>query len=162
MPETSILFVCMGNICRSPTAEAVFRAKAKEAGLLEQLTIHSAGTHAYHQGEGPDPRARMFASRRGFDLSAIRARQVKAADFMEFDFVLAMDKSNLTLLQAACPQQFQHKLGLFMDYARHFSEREVPDPYYGGSQGFETVLDYIEDASEGLIQKLRQNMLSAG
>lgn len=161
MSETSILFVCMGNICRSPTAEAVFRAKATEAGLLGQLVIHSAGTHAYHQGEAPDTRACMFAQRRGFDLSGITARQVKASDFAEFDFVLAMDKSNLTLLLAACPPQYQHKLSLFMEYARRFPEKEVPDPYYGGSQVFETVLDYIEDASEGLIYKLRQNLLSA-
>ncbi|MBC3810000.1 MULTISPECIES: low molecular weight protein-tyrosine-phosphatase [Undibacterium] len=153
---TSILFICMGNICRSPTAEGVFRAKAKAAGISEQLVIDSAGTHAYHIGEPPDARSHGFAVKRGFDLSQQRARQIKAEDFVNFDLLLAMDKSNLALLQAACPEPYQHKLDLLMHYAQHTQAEEVPDPYYGGVSGFDLVLDYIEDASEGLVARLQK------
>jgi protein-tyrosine phosphatase len=155
MPQskTSVLFVCMGNICRSPTAEGVFRHRSAAAGL--DLHIDSAGTHAYHIGEAPDARSSRHAAQRGYDLSAQRARKVTAADFERFDHVLAMDQDNLEILLRACPPQYQHKVGLFMRYATHSASDVVPDPYYGGAQGFDLVLDYIEDASDGLIAALR-------
>jgi protein-tyrosine phosphatase len=151
--STSILFVCMGNICRSPTAEGVFRHRAQLAGL--DVHIESAGTHAYHVGQAPDPRSTEFAALRGIDLSSQRARKVAISDFAEFDHILAMDEDNLALLTAACPQQHQHKLGLFMQYASKSKSTIVPDPYYGGPRGFDEVLDFIEDASDGLIARLR-------
>ncbi len=152
--STKILFVCMGNICRSPTAEGVFRHRAQLAGL--DVHIDSAGTHAYHVGEPPDPRSTEFAAQRGIDLSSQRARKVADSDFVEFDHILAMDKDNLARLLAACPAQHQHKLGLFMQYASNSDSEVVPDPYYGGPRGFDQVLDYIEDASDGLIAHLRK------
>ncbi|MFZ6862007.1 low molecular weight protein-tyrosine-phosphatase [Undibacterium sp. Ji67W] len=152
---TSILFVCMGNICRSPTAEGVFLAKAKAAGLLDRLVVDSAGTHLHHVGEAPDPRAQAYASKRGFDLSNQRARQVKAEDFVKFDLILAMDNHNLALLEAACPTPYRSKLGLLMRYAQHSKVAEVPDPYYDGGRSFDLVLDYIEDAAEGLLHDLQ-------
>lgn len=154
--KTAILFVCMGNICRSPTAEGVFRARAQAAGLADALRIDSAGTHAYHVGEPPDLRSQEFAAKRGVDLSQQRARQVTARDFVDFDLVLAMDKANLAMLEAACPAEYRHKLALFMQYARYSDASEVPDPYLGGGRGFDLVLDYIADASDGLIDALQQ------
>lgn len=153
---TSILFVCMGNICRSPTAEGVFRGKAGAAGMLEQLLIDSAGTHAYHLGEQPDSRSQEFALKRGYDLSRQRARQVCDEDFLQFDLIIAMDKENLRNLQNQCPAEYQHKLRLMMSYATHSPSDVVPDPYYGGGRGFDTVLDYIEDASDGLMAALKK------
>lgn len=153
--SNAILFVCMGNICRSPTAEGVFRGKAQEAGLLDQLLIDSAGTHAYHVGEPPDLRSQEFARKRGYDLSPQRARQVNANDFEKFDLIIAMDKDNLRNLQNQCPTQYQHKLKLMMSYATHSPSDVVPDPYYGGGRGFDTVLDYIEDAADGLLVAIR-------
>lgn len=149
--KTSILFVCMGNICRSPTAEGVFRAKAQAAGLLELCQIDSAGTHAYHVGQQPDLRSQEFAMKRGFDLSTQKARQVETEDFAQFDLILAMDKDNLANLHARCPAQYRYKVKLLMAYATHSPADEVPDPYYGGGRGFDTVLDYIEDACAGLL-----------
>ncbi len=143
----------MGNICRSPTAEGVFRHRAQLAGL--ETRVDSAGTHAYHVGEPPDPRSSQFAALRGIDLSTQRARKVALDDFADFDHILAMDKDNLALLMAACPPQHQHKLGLFMQYASKSKSDIVPDPYYGGPRGFDEVLDFIEDASDGLIASLR-------
>jgi len=143
----------MGNICRSPTAEGVFRQRAAAAGL--DLHIDSAGTHAYHIGEAPDARSSRHAALRGYDLSAQRARKVSAADFERFDHVLAMDQDNLEILLRDCPPQYRHKVGLFMRYAARSDSDVVPDPYYGGAQGFDLVLDYIEDASDGLIAALR-------
>jgi len=154
MSKTAILFVCMGNICRSPTAEGVFRARAELAGMAGALHIDSAGTHAYHVGHPPDPRSTDYAARRGVDLSTQRARQVVAADFARFDRIYAMDHDNLALLKSACPAQHRHKLGLFMQFARRSASEVVPDPYYGGGNGFDTVLDYIEDASDGLLAEL--------
>ncbi|KQX01842.1 phosphotyrosine protein phosphatase [Massilia sp. Root418] len=150
----AVLFVCMGNICRSPTAEGVFRQRALAAGL--DLEIDSAGTHAYHVGKPPDARSARHALQRGYDLSAQRARQVCPADFERYDHVLAMDRDNQARLQAACPPQHRHKLSLFMQYATHSDSDVVPDPYYGGPNGFDQVLDYIEDASDGLIAALKQ------
>ncbi|GJJ02202.1 phosphotyrosine protein phosphatase [Duganella rhizosphaerae] len=152
--KTSVLFVCMGNICRSPTAEGVFRRRVEAAGLADRFLIDSAGTHGYHVGEPPDARSMEHAANRGYDLSAQRARKVAANDFETFDHVLAMDHDNLRLLEAACPPQHRHKLGLFMAHARHTASDVVPDPYYGGGRGFDMVLDYIEDASDGLIAAL--------
>ena len=154
MTKTAILFVCMGNICRSPTAEGVFRQRAEAAGMAGWLEIDSAGTHAYHVGNLPDPRSTDFAARRGVDLTTQRARQVVAADFERFDHIYAMDTDNLARLTAACPPGQRHKLGLFMQFARHSDSEVVPDPYYGGGNGFDLVLDYIEDASDGLLASL--------
>ena len=151
----SVLFICTGNICRSPTAEAVFRAKATTAGIHEQLLIDSAGTHAYHVGEAPDPRSQQYALARGYAMDDLRARQIRADDFVRFDLLLAMDKHNLALLEAACPSAHRHKLRLLMEFASQHRAEEVPDPYYGGPQGFQTVLDYIEDAAEQLALNLR-------
>ncbi|MFZ6724894.1 low molecular weight protein-tyrosine-phosphatase [Undibacterium sp. MH2W] len=151
---TSILFVCMGNICRSPTAEAVFQAKVRARGLADYLTIDSAGMYLNHVGEAPDPRAQSHALKRGYDLSKQRARQVKANDFEQFDLILAMDKHNLALLEAACPTSYRSKLGLLMAYAQHTNASEVPDPYYEGGKSFDLVLDYIDDATDGLLSRL--------
>jgi protein-tyrosine phosphatase len=147
----------MGNICRSPTAEGVFRARAASAGLGGALRIDSAGTHGYHIGGPPDARSTAFAAKRGYDLSSQRARQVVASDFDSFDHIYAMDRGNLAMLQAACPPQHRHKLGLFMQFARGVGAEAdvVPDPYYGAGDGFDLVLDYIEDASDGLLVHLR-------
>lgn len=154
MNATRVLFVCMGNICRSPTAEGVFRQLAREAGLEEAVRIDSAGTHDYHVGKAPDARAQAAALRRGFDLSLLRARQVKERDFLEFDHILAMDRENLANLQRICPPGHRHKIRLFLSYSSRFAEREVPDPYYGGRQDFDHVLDLVEDASRGLLESL--------
>ncbi|MBC3916696.1 low molecular weight phosphotyrosine protein phosphatase [Undibacterium sp. CY18W] len=152
----AILFVCMGNICRSPSAEGVFRAQAEAAQL--NLHIDSAGTHAYHIGEPPDPRSQDFAARRGIDLSQQRARKLSADDFAKFDLLLAMDKDNLARMKVACPVAHQHKLKLMMDYASQSDSDVVPDPYYGGPDGFDLVLDYIEDASAGLVRAIQQDL----
>jgi len=149
----AVLFVCMGNICRSPSAEGVFRTYAEAAQL--DVHIDSAGTHAYHIGEAPDPRSQQFAARRGIDLSQQRARKLAADDFEKFDLLLAMDKENLARMKAACPPAFQHKLKLMMGYASHSDSDIVPDPYYGGPDGFDLVLDYIEDASAGLVRAIQ-------
>lgn len=155
----SILFVCMGNICRSPTAEGVFRHKIMDAGLDDRIHIDSAGTIAYHVGNPPDPRAQRAALDRGIDLSAQRARRVTKRDFEEFDFVLAMDSDNHYELEAICPTGYEDRLHMFLKFARNSRETDVPDPYYGGVNGFETVLDLIEDASEGLLKHLKDQKL---
>lgn len=154
-----VLFVCMGNICRSPTAHGVFQRMVEQTGLSRHVEVDSAGTHAYHIGNPPDPRAQSAALRRGIDLSLQRARRVEASDFKRFDYLLAMDEENLKSLRAACPPQYVHKLSLFMEYAPELRMHEVPDPYYGGASGFEQVLDLVEAASEGLLRHLRQQML---
>ena len=150
---TSVLFVCMGNICRSPTAEGVFRHHAESAGLEDRLVIDSAGTHAYHAGEPADRRARAAAQRRGISLEGISARRVAAEDFERFDFILAMDEDNLARLRAESPEEHHHKVRLFLEFA-DVHETEVPDPYYGGAAGFERVLDLVEEASRGLLETL--------
>lgn len=154
--KLKIVFVCMGNICRSPTAEGVMRALAERTGQAHRYELDSAGTHAYHVGNPPDPRSVKVAGRRGYDLSALRARQIGAEDFIRFDLVLAMDRDNLALLERACPQNLRHKLGLFLAYADACEEDEMPDPYYGGEQGFERVVDLAEAAAQGLILRTRQ------
>lgn len=151
-----ILFVCMGNICRSPTAEGVARYLSENNKLDFIVQVDSAGTHAYHIGEPPDPRAQRAALRRGIDLSGLRARRVAADDFEEFDLILAMDRDNLEALHRACPEHHRSKLELLMSYSRHFDTDEVPDPYYGGEQGFDLVLDMVQDAAQGLFETLRR------
>ena len=152
---TRVLFVCMGNICRSPLAEGTFRHKVREAGLAAKIACDSAGTLDYHVGEPPDPRAQLAASRRGYDLSTLRARQVNPGDFSSFDYVLAMDEVNLRFLERLCPSQHAHKLKLFMEFGADTGAREVPDPYSGGPEGFEQVLDMVEQAAQGLLHYLR-------
>jgi protein-tyrosine phosphatase len=148
--KISVLFVCLGNICRSPTAQAVFEKWVQDRGVSERFEIDSAGTAAWHVGKPPDTRSVQFARKRGYELSHLRARQANAEDFDKFDVVLAMDKSNLKDLQALCPDDFIGHLGLFLDFAKD-PESEVPDPYYGGELGFNRVLDLVEDASDGLL-----------
>jgi protein-tyrosine phosphatase len=154
--KVSVLFVCMGNLCRSPMAEGVFRQHVAQAGLDGLIVIDSAGTHDYHIGDPPDPRAQRAAGRRGYDLSALRGRQVSPADFTEFDYVLAMDEMNLRALKRLCPPRHAHKLRLLMEFGASAKLREVPDPYYGDEQGFELVLDLAEQASQGLLEHLRE------
>jgi protein-tyrosine phosphatase len=154
-----VLFICLGNICRSPTAEGVLTDLVKKEGLSNQIYIDSAGTHAYHAGESPDSRARNAARKRGIHLDGQRARQVKNDDFSQFNYLLAMDKDNYWHLQKWCPQEQIHKLHLFLDFAPHLGVREVPDPYYGvGDKGFERMLDLIEAASAGLLADIRQHL----
>jgi protein-tyrosine phosphatase len=154
MSRTRVLFVCLGNICRSPTAEAVFRASAERAGIAHRVEVDSAGTGDWHIGNPPDARAIAHAARRGYDLSALRARQVSAEDFAQFDWILAMDSSVLAALEEMRPPSFGGHLGLFLDLAPELRTREVPDPYAAGPEGFEHALDLIEDASDALAAKL--------
>ncbi len=155
MKTFSILMCCMGNICRSPTAEGVLRAKLTAAGLADRVELDSAGTHGYHVGRAPDARTQRAALERGYDLSALRARQVAVEDFARFDLVLAADRDNLSGLRALCPEAGDDKLRLLMSFATRHAADEVPDPYYGGDDGFERVLDYIEDACDGIVEMLR-------
>jgi len=149
-----VLMVCLGNICRSPTAEAVLRALAARHAPQLALTVDSAGTGDYHLGEPPDPRSQAAAAHRGYDLSGLRARQVRASDFDEFDLVLAMDKANWSALQRLAPPQRRDRVRLYLDYAPGSAHREVPDPYYGGPDGFEQVLDLAEQAAQGVLDAL--------
>ncbi|BBJ23036.1 phosphotyrosine protein phosphatase [Candidatus Nitrotoga sp. AM1P] len=149
----------MGNICRSPTAEVVFRARVEEAGLAQHILIDSVGTHDYHIGNPPDPRTQRAALQRGYDMSMLRGRQVEVADFTRFDYVLAMDDANLGILQRLCPVKARGRLGLFLEYASRHNEREVPDPYYGEVDGFERVLDMVEDASDGLLRHIQKTLM---
>ena len=152
----SVLFICMGNICRSPTAEGVFRHLVAEEGLDASISTDSAGTHAYHVGEPPDRRARAAAERRGISLDGITARRVSDDDFDRFDYVIAMDRDNLALLNQQADPAHHPKIRLFLEYSSAH-EDEVPDPYYGGAAGFERVLDLVEDASRGLLETLRKD-----
>ena len=150
---TSILFVCMGNICRSPTAEGVFRHHVIEAGLGDRIIVDSAGTHAYHVGSPPDRRAHAAAEGRGISLVDIRARRVSAEDFERFDYIIAMDEENVAHLKEESPAEHHSKVRLFLEFSSS-GQKEVPDPYYGGASGFERVLDLVEDASRGLLETL--------
>jgi protein-tyrosine phosphatase len=151
-----ILFVCMGNICRSPTADAVFRHHVKNAGVDHLIEVDSAGTHAYHIGNPPDERSQRTALKRGYKMDDLRARAVESDDFDEFDYILAMDKENLQLLLQRSPRHHHGKIHLFMKYGESYEDdTEVPDPYFGGQQGFELVLDMVEEASQGLLAHLR-------
>jgi protein-tyrosine phosphatase len=156
MKIVKILFVCMGNICRSPTAQGVFEKLVREHKLSEHVFIDSAGTHAYHVGEAPDARASAVALRRGVVLIGQRARRVSSADLEEFDYVLAMDEANYADLTELCSPENNFRLYRFMDFAPELAISEVPDPYYGGVTGFERVLDLIEAASAGLLADIRQ------
>ncbi|MGW8247349.1 MAG: low molecular weight protein-tyrosine-phosphatase [Acidiferrobacterales bacterium] len=151
-----VLFVCLGNICRSPTAEGVFRKYVVEAGLSESIHIDSAGTHAYHIDEPPDRRAQETAARRGIDISGLRGRRATETDLDEFDYVLAMDRENLHNLLAISQDHQRERIKLFLEFAKELDEQEVPDPYYGGPSGFDRVMDMIEEASEGLLADIRQ------
>lgn len=162
MKKISVLFCCMGNICRSPTAEAVFRARVEEAGLAQQILIDSVGTHDYHIGKQPDLRTQRAAKQRGYDMANLRGRQVEVADFTRFDYVLAMDNANMAILYRLCPQQQRDRLGMFLEYASRHKQREVPDPYYGGEDGFEQVLDMVEDAAAGLLLHIKNQDLNRG
>ncbi len=156
MKQTAILLVCMGNICRSPTAEGVLRRKAEAAGMTHRLRIDSAGTHDYHVGNPPDPRAQKAALGRGYDLSPLRGRQVGVQDFASFDYILAMDRDNLANLLKICPDEYRHKVKLFLAFSSRYPNLNVPDPYYGGGKGFEQVLDMVEDASDGLLAEIER------
>jgi protein-tyrosine phosphatase len=157
-PERSVLFVCMGNICRSPTAEGVFRAIAEREGLARDLMIDSAGIGGWHAGEAPDRRACVAALRRGFDLTHMRARQVDVSDFARFGWIFAMDRWNLDELRAMQPPDHRGHVGLFLELAPDLATLDVPDPYYGGAEGFEHVLDLVEQASEALVAHLRREV----
>jgi protein-tyrosine phosphatase len=152
--KVSVLFVCMGNICRSPTAEGVFRKVVEDAGLVESIHIDSAGTHAFHTGEPPDRRAQAAASLRGYTLSDLRARRIEDQDFTEFEYIVAMDDDNLVNLQERATDDASSNLVLFLEFIES-NESEVPDPYYGGATGFERVLDLVEEASQGLLEHIR-------
>lgn len=157
--KISVLFVCMGNICRSPTADAVFRHHVKSARLDHLIHIDSAGTHAYHIGEPPDRRSQQAALKRGYSMQGLRARRVTQEDFSRFQYILAMDHHNLEELQQDCPPQYNSRLGLFLQYSNQWNtHQEVPDPYYGGSHGFERVLDLVENASQGLLSHILKNI----
>jgi len=156
--NVSVLFVCMGNICRSPTAEGVFRARVDEEHLGNRISIDSAGTHAYHVGDPPDRRATQAALNRDIDLSTQRARRVGDSDYENFDFILAMDRDNLDILTSHCPDEHSHKLSLFLEFAHGADVAEVPDPYYGGTKGFDRVLDLIELASDGFLRHLKTSI----
>jgi len=154
--KIAVLFVCMGNICRSPTAEGVFRHFVEEGGLSADIEIDSAGTHAYHTGEPADRRASAAAERRGYSLAEIRARRVVTKDFEQFDYIIAMDKDNADRLVEQADAEYHNKICLFLEFASA-QEEEVPDPYYGGAAGFERVLDLVEDASRGLLETLQKS-----
>jgi protein-tyrosine phosphatase len=153
-----VLLVCMGNICRSPTAEGVLRHFIKINNLGDKVEVDSAGTHGYHVGETPDSRTQRAASARGYNLSQLRARKVARQDLDYFDLILAMDKSNLDNLKRLASPEQQARIGLFMDYSRNFDDDEVPDPYYGLGHGFDLVLDMVEDASLGLVEDIKKKL----
>ncbi len=151
----TVLFVCMGNICRSPMAEGIFRREIAKAGLQDKIVMDSAGTHSYHVGAPPDTRAQGAIKKRGVDISDLRGRQVADTDFDKFDYILAMDSDNLRLLKHQAPAGKHEKIRLLLSFSQQYRNQEVPDPYYGGAHGFEENLDMIEDAVAGLIAEIR-------
>lgn len=153
---TSVLFVCLGNICRSPTAHGVFESMVRERGMSEHIKVDSCGTGDWHIGHSPDKRATAEAADRGYRLEHLRARQVRPSDFNEFDYIIAMDAQNLADLSAMCPADFRGTLALFLPFAPGNPVEDVPDPYYGGPEGFTQVLDMIEAASEGLLEEIKR------
>jgi len=157
-PQRSILFVCMGNICRSPTAEGVMRKLLIENDLESRFILDSAGTHAYHVGARPDERAIAAAASRGIDIGSQRARKIEAGDFDRFDYILAMDADNLERLHAKQPEGSRASVGLLLDYSREDPGGAVPDPYYGGAAGFERVLDLLEEANQALLERLIKDL----
>jgi protein-tyrosine phosphatase len=158
-PTIKVLFVCMGNICRSPTAHGVFRKLVQDEGLTDRIEIDSAGTHGYHVDEPPDHRAILTATRRGVGLEDLRARRAEPEDFLYYDYILAMDQENFISLSAICPRGMERKLMMLMDFAPQLRTREVPDPYYGGPTGFEQVFDMVEVAGKGLLAHIRRRNL---
>ena len=160
-PTVRVLMVCMGNICRSPTAHGVLTQRVADAGLGDRIVVDSAGTHDYHVGRPPDERAQQHAARRGYDLSAQRARQLKAQDFDDFDLVLVMDDANEQAARALCPPAQRHRLRRLTDFCTRHRASEVPDPYYGGAAGFEAVLDLVEDACDGVLAALAPHCAGA-
>ena len=157
MEKIKVLFVCMGNICRSPTAEGVFTKIVAEKNLMSRFTIDSAGTHAYHVGNPPDYRAQEAALKRGVELQHLRARKVHSSDFEYFDYLLVMDDDNYAIVSNDCPREHRGKVKYFLDFAPHLGIREVPDPYYGEKKGFERVLDMVEEASLGFLESLKKS-----
>lgn len=158
MPDYAVLFVCTGNICRSPTAHGVLAQRLEHAGLAARVRVDSAGTHGYHRGDPPDERSQAHAAQRGYDLSALRARQVSMEDFELYDLILAMDSGHLELLVQRCPDTHRHKLQRFTAWCSQHHSRDVPDPYYGCAQDFEHVLDLVEDGCAGLLQHIRRQL----
>lgn len=158
MKTYAVLFVCMGNICRSPTAHGVFRHRLLEGGLAPRVQVDSAGTHGHHAGRPPDERSQEHAARRGYDLSDLRARQLLARDFEHYDLVLVMDQSNHEHARELCPAGQLHKLRRFTEFCLQRTAQGVPDPYFGGGQGFEEVLDLVEDACAGLLLHVQQQL----
>jgi protein-tyrosine phosphatase len=156
--QVSVLIVCTGNICRSPTGEGVLRALAVKRGLGERIRIASAGTHDYHVGDAPDARTVKHASRRGYDLSAQRAQQVMKEHFNEFDYILAMDRSHLRILKSLAPRDARAKLGMFLEASGRWKGEDVPDPYYGGVEGFEQVLDMVEEAAQRWLDRIEAEL----
>jgi len=157
MQVTKIMFVCMGNICRSPTAHAVMQHYVNSQGLSQQFLIESSGTHAYHVGEPADRRSQQVAKQRGIDMSDLRAQKISITDYDHFDWILAMDEENLKLIEYYAPDSYTAKCRLFMDFAsKHPEQKVVPDPYYGGEQGFEKVFDMVEDACQGLLNHVQK------
>jgi protein-tyrosine phosphatase len=152
-----VLFVCLGNICRSPTADGVFLKLVSDAKLDKHIMVDSAGTAGWHQGRAPDPRTIAAAKKRGYDLSVLRARQVLTRDFEKFDYILAMDAANLRDLENLKPANYSGHLGLFLGFGMQKTHSDVPDPYHGDTKDFELVLDLVEDASQGLLDHIRQN-----
>ena len=155
MKKYSVLFVCTGNICRSPTADGVLRQKVIDAGLGKRVEVDSAGTHDYHLGEPPDIRSQKHAQQRGYDMSSLRARLVHAHDFEKFDLILAMDAGHMEILRDLCPAAYQDKLHFFTEFCSKDRGSDVSDPYYGGANGFEQVLDLVEDGCDELIRHLK-------
>lgn len=158
MKKIAVLVVCTGNICRSPTGEGVLRHKAEARGLADRVHIRSAGTHDYHAGEAPDPRTVRHAGTRGYDLSRQRAAQVSAADFLAYDYILAMDRSHLRILRGLAPEGGKARLGMFLEASAKWRGEDVPDPYYGSVEGFERVLDMVEEAAERWLDRIEAEL----
>lgn len=158
MESFSVLFVCMGNICRSPTAHGVFRHRVLARSLAAQVRVESAGTHDHHSGRPPDDRAQAHAAQRGYDIADLRARQIRPADFERHDLILVMDGDNLARVLAQCPPPQQHKVRRLTEFCRQQRADAVPDPYFGGAQGFEKVLDLVEDACDGLLLHVQHRL----
>jgi len=156
MKTTQVLFVCLGNICRSPTAHGVFQNLVDRENLSAHIVVDSCGTGSFHVGEKPDPRTIQAAARRHYDLTTLRARQFRPDDFDRFDYILAMDRMNLGNIKAMAPKQYKGHLGLFLDFGKQRTYTQVPDPYYENESGFDLVLDLVEDAAQGLLHAIKQ------
>jgi protein-tyrosine phosphatase len=154
--SVKVMFVCMGNICRSPTAHGVFRKLVEDEGYADDIYIESSGTHAYHIGEPPDSRAQQTAHERGINLSDLRGQRIKSSDFAEFDYLLPMDQDNYEILLSSSPKEHHGKIKMFLSFAPTLTSREVPDPYYGGPSGFDQVFDMVEAGSRGLLDDIKE------